>query len=57
MHRDIKPHNIFLRIVESKLVIKLGDFGIARKTPNSKVLHSNLTQNKGTDAYMAPELH
>ena len=55
VHRDIKPHNIFLhRISESKRVWKVLDFGV------SKWLASNATLTQGgaivgTPRYMSPE--
>lgn len=50
MHRDIKPHNVFLT---RRGICKLGDFGV------SKVL--NKTRSKaqtliGTPVYLAPEI-
>ncbi len=55
VHRDIKPHNIFLhRVSESKRVWKVLDFGV------SKWLASNATLTQGgaivgTPRYMSPE--
>lgn len=50
MHRDIKPHNIFL--VRGKNV-KLGDFGISRMLPSSE---ARCTSAVGTPNYAAPEV-
>ena len=50
IHRDVKPENIF---VNSKGVYKLGDFGVAKKFESTL---SNMSE-KGTENYMAPELH
>ena len=49
LHRDIKPHNIF---VAENGSYKLGDFGIARTTERT----SSATPRIGTYNYMAPEV-
>lgn len=30
VHRDIKPDNAFIKMVDGKIIIKIGDFGTAR---------------------------
>lgn len=60
MHRDLNPNNIFL---SNNGVIKIGDFGQARRAPvaciektDSKCMEKSLTCYLGTRIYCAPEL-
>lgn len=55
VHRDLKPHNIFLiRRREDPLFVKVIDFGIAKTLANES--STALTQGIiGTPEYMAPE--
>lgn len=50
IHRDIKPENIF---ISENGDYKLGDFGIARTLEQT----SGMLSKKGTQSYMAPEIH
>lgn len=50
IHRDIKPHNIF---VDESGRYKLGDFGISKIVSEFSV---NYTMEIGTQAYVAPEM-
>ena len=52
MHRDLKLSNILLSSKKPDAVLKLGDFGLARK------LHENEYAKTfcGTPLYMAPEI-
>ena len=56
VHRDLKPGNVMLQLVEGRLVPKVADFGLA------KVLDTKATPVRtrsgmamGTPAYMSPE--
>ena len=49
VHRDVKPANVFVRCIENKYHIKLGDFGLA-------CFHDDcLTTVTGSELYRAPE--
>ena len=49
-HRDIKPNNVFIAIEASRLIFKLGDFGLAAKMDECNTIKA------GTPSYMAPEI-
>lgn len=56
VHRDMKPQNVLLLDLDTHVVAKLGDFGIARDLNGSTL--STLTQTGqvlGTPDYLAPE--
>ena len=53
VHRDIKSDNILLRKVDGKTIVKLTDFGLARRLPqDSDVIKCDV---QGTPLYLAPE--
>jgi len=53
IHRDIKPGNIFLTIKENDILVKVGDFGMARFMDID--VENHLTDELGTLTYGAPE--
>ncbi len=54
IHSDIKPDNIFVKIVNQREIIKFGDFGMAKFGFGSKLLASKLAG--GSPAYQPPEV-
>ena len=50
VHRDIKPHNIFLGANDT---VKIGDFGVSRLLSGSRDLATTVV---GSPGYLAPEL-
>jgi len=54
VHRDLKPENIFL-LDEDPLLVKILDFGIAKRIDASSGLHTTSGVLVGTPGYMSPE--
>jgi serine/threonine-protein kinase len=55
VHRDIKPHNLFLTNLGGERVVKLVDFGLAKTHADTSVTAHDV--QPGTPQYMAPELY
>jgi len=57
IHRDLKPENIFLARTDSREVVKITDFGIAKALPGSpdETSDSRTVTMAGTPRYMSPE--
>ncbi len=56
IHRDIKPDNVMVEVVDSQEVARVLDFGIAKLRDSQQ--HTNLTETGallGTPNYMSPE--
>lgn len=53
VHRDIKPGNIFLTVKDNQLVVKLGDYGLAKAFDLAGLSGQTLTGTKmGTPVFM-----
>jgi len=58
IHRDIKPTNVLVTLHDTKPVVKVIDFGIAKATGErltDKTLFTGFAQLIGTPLYMSPE--
>lgn len=60
IHRDIKPGNVLVTLLDGKAVPKIIDFGIAKaisgaNTLTDKTIYTAFRQFIGTPAYMSPE--
>ena len=57
VHRDLKPHNILLKVSQSEEVIALiSDFGLCRKTPPGRNTVTTKEELVGTIGWIAPEM-
>jgi serine/threonine-protein kinase len=55
VHRDIKPENIFLTDVDGDLLVKVLDFGIAKRSQDAGFSMTSTGAMVGTPYYMSPE--
>lgn len=55
IHRDVKPQNLFLASVDGAKVVKLLDFGVARRPVMAPTSTTKTGQLLGTPLYMGPE--
>ena len=55
IHRDVKPQNLFLASVDGEKVVKLLDFGVARRPVVATTAATKSGQLLGTPLYMGPE--
>ncbi len=55
VHRDIKPENIFFTHCDGEVVIKILDFGIAKRQGQQAFSATSTGSMMGTPLYMSPE--
>jgi hypothetical protein len=55
IHRDLKPSNLFLTDVEDRKVVKVLDFGIAKRVSTEETAITQAVAPLGTPQYMSPE--
>jgi serine/threonine-protein kinase len=55
IHRDLKPSNLFLTDVEGRQLVKVLDFGIAKRVSTQETAITQAVAPLGTPQYMSPE--
>jgi serine/threonine protein kinase len=55
VHRDIKPDNVFLSEADGELLVKVLDFGIAKRVNDHSLVKTGTGMMLGTPSYMSPE--
>ena len=56
VHRDLKPDNVFLQeFTDEKPLIKILDFGLAKRTRDEAISRTRTGQLLGTPLYISPE--
>jgi serine/threonine-protein kinase len=55
IHRDLKPSNLFLTDVEGRQLVKVLDFGIAKRVSTQEAQITQAVAPLGTPQYMSPE--
>ena len=57
-HRDLKPANFLIKIeTNGKTYLHLSDFGVAKNISDQERISSDLSNVKGTQEYLSPEIH
>jgi serine/threonine protein kinase len=57
-HRDLKPANFLRKREENgKTYLYLSDFGVAKNITDKERISSTISNVKGTNEYLAPEIH
>jgi serine/threonine protein kinase len=52
VHRDLKPHNLLIKNVQNKLIIKIADFGLSAFNQDGGLMQTMC----GSPLYMSPEI-
>jgi serine/threonine-protein kinase len=55
IHRDLKPSNLFLTDVDGRQLVKVLDFGIAKRVSTQETAITQAVAPLGTPQYMSPE--
>ena len=55
IHRDLKPSNLFLTDVDGRQLVKVLDFGIAKRVSTQETQITQAVAPLGTPQYMSPE--
>ncbi len=55
IHRDLKPSNLFLTTIEGRSLVKVLDFGIAKRVAATEASITQAVCPLGTPQYMSPE--
>lgn len=55
VHRDIKPDNVFLSEADGDILVKILDFGIAKRINDHSLVKTGTGIMLGTPSYMSPE--
>lgn len=55
IHRDLKPSNLFLSDVDGRQLVKVLDFGIAKRVSTQETAITQAVAPLGTPQYMSPE--
>ncbi|MDB5217546.1 MAG: hypothetical protein JWO86_5473 [Myxococcaceae bacterium] len=55
IHRDLKPSNLFLTDIEGRQLVKVLDFGIAKRVSTQEAQITQAVAPLGTPQYMSPE--
>jgi serine/threonine-protein kinase len=56
VHRDIKPENLILCVVSGREVVKVVDFGLAKRIDSAKaIVVTDPREGMGSPCYMSPE--
>jgi serine/threonine protein kinase len=55
IHRDLKPSNLFLTDIDGRQLVKVLDFGIAKRVSTQETQITQAVSPLGTPQYMSPE--